>query len=147
MTDKFSSETRSRVMRSIKSESKLENRVSKAIWKEGIRFRKNDKTLLGTPDISIKKYKIVIFIDSCFWHNCNIHGHIPKTNQEYWIKKLLKNIERDKKVSDYYQEKNWEILRIWEHQLKKNCFEITIKEIVEFVENVKANSNRGETNG
>lgn len=137
MPDKFSSETRSKIMKSIKAESKLENRVSKAIWNEGIRFRKNDKTLFGKPDLSIKKYKLVIFIDSCFWHNCDIHGHIPKSNQEYWIKKISRNIERDKQVTSFYCEKNWNILRIWEHQLRKKNFEKTIIETVEYIENLK----------
>lgn len=137
MPDKFPKETRSKIMKSIKSESKLENKVSKALWNEGLRFRKNDKTLFGKPDISIKKYKIVIFIDSCFWHNCEIHGHIPKSNQEYWIKKLHRNAERDKKVNQYYKERNWNIVRVWEHQLKKTNFENTIHDLASCVFNIK----------
>lgn len=137
MPDKFSKETRSKIMKSIKSESKLENKVSKALWNEGLRFRKNDKTLFGKPDISIKKYKIVIFIDSCFWHNCEIHGHIPKSNQEYWIKKLHRNAERDEKVTQYYKDKNWNIIRIWEHQLKKKEFEATIADVSNNINTLK----------
>ena len=139
MSDKFSKETRSKIMKSIKSESKLENRVSKALWKKGLRFRKNDKSLLGKPDISIKKYKIVIFIDSCFWHNCDIHGHIPKTNQEYWIQKLYRNMKRDKKVTQYYKDEDWKIKRIWEHQLEKANFENTIDELSEYIQEIKRN--------
>ena len=137
MPDKFSKETRSKIMKSIKSESKLENKVSKALWNTGLRFRKNDKTLFGKPDISIKKYKIVIFIDSCFWHSCEVHGHIPQSNQEYWIKKLQRNIERDKKVTQHYIERNWNIVRVWEHQLKKENFEATINELRIFILNIK----------
>ena len=124
-------------MKSIKSESKLENKVSKALWAKGLRFRKNDKKLFGKPDISIKKYKIVIFIDSCFWHHCEIHGHIPKSNQEYWIKKINRNIERDKKVTQYYKEKNWHIIRLWEHQLKKTNFENTVHDLAACIFNIK----------
>ncbi|WP_356948169.1 hypothetical protein [Fictibacillus fluitans] len=71
-------------MRSIKSVSKLEEIVSKELWRRGFRFRRNVKDLFGKPDFAIKKYKVVIFIDSCFWHNCPVHGHLPKTNVEYW---------------------------------------------------------------
>ncbi|WP_412728501.1 hypothetical protein [Geobacillus stearothermophilus] len=73
-------------MKAIKSRSQLEDTVSKALWREGYRFRKNDKTLLGKPDISIKKYKVAIFIDSCFWHGCPLHGNMPESNREYWKK-------------------------------------------------------------
>ncbi|SFB98868.1 T/G mismatch-specific endonuclease [Bacillus sp. OV322] len=126
MADKFSKETRSRIMGSIKRRSKLEDKVSKALWKKGIRFRKNEKSLYGTPDISIKTFKIVIFIDSCFWHVCPEHFKMPKSNLDFWIKKVNSNIERDKRVTDYYNKKGWNILRIWEHELKKDNFNDTI---------------------
>ncbi|MES9779227.1 DNA mismatch endonuclease Vsr, partial [Bacillus velezensis] len=84
-------EQRRKTMRSIKSESKLEQRITSELWRRGLRFRRNVKSLFGKPDIAIKKYKIVIFIDSCFWHNCPKHGHIPKSNIQYWNEKLLRN--------------------------------------------------------
>ncbi|KAB7705045.1 DNA mismatch endonuclease Vsr [Bacillus aerolatus] len=127
----MSKEKRSKTMKAIKSVSKLENRVTKALWEKGFRFRKNAK-LFGKPDISIQKYKIAIFIDSCFWHVCPIHSNIPKTNQEYWIKKLKRNQERDREVSDYYNEKGWHVLRIWEHELKGD-FQSTINKIAIFI--------------
>lgn len=69
--DNITKDKRSDVMRAVKSKNtKIEQKVCKEIWKKGIRFRKNVKDLKGKPDISIKKYKIVIFIDSCFWHGC-----------------------------------------------------------------------------
>lgn len=119
-------------MRAIKSQSKLENRVSKELWKMGFRFRKNAQ-LFGKPDISIKKYKIVIFVDSCFWHGCPIHSNMPKTNTDYWRKKLERNINRDLEVNKYYELKNWNVLRIWEHQLKKEFTE-TILTIANFIQ-------------
>ncbi|WML48482.1 hypothetical protein RCG23_25190 [Neobacillus sp. PS3-34] len=69
-----------------------------------ILFRKNDKSLFAKPDISIKKYKGVIFIDSCFWHLCPIHGHRPKSNQVYRDKKLNRNILREAKVKECYNQ-------------------------------------------
>lgn len=64
-----------------------------------VRFRKNVKSLFGTPDIASKKYKIVIFVDSCFWHLCPEHGNIPKTNIEFWENKLIRNRQRDCEVN------------------------------------------------
>ena len=63
-------------MQAIKSQSKLEDKITTALWRKGIRFRKNVKSLFGKPDIAIKKYKIAIFIDSCFWHVCELHGNM-----------------------------------------------------------------------
>lgn len=120
MADIMSKEQRRKNMQAIKSKSKLEDTVSKHLWKRGIRFRKNVKGLFGTPDIAIKKYKVVIFIDSCFWHVCPIHGNMPKSNVIFWTAKLERNQERDKEVTAYYIQNGWTILRIWEHEIKEN---------------------------
>ncbi|WP_046176216.1 very short patch repair endonuclease [Domibacillus indicus] len=118
-------------MKNIRSQSKLENKVSKALWQKGVRFRKNAK-LFGTPDISISKYKTVIFIDSCFWHSCPVHGKIPKTNEDFWVKKLGRNMKRDLDVNRYYQEEGWCLLRIWEHELNQD-FDSAIDKILDFI--------------
>lgn len=131
--DKMSKESRSKVMKSIKSVSQLENVVAQALWNRGYRFRRNAKTLFGKPDISIKKYKIAIFIDSCFWHFCPIHGRIPMSNTEYWNAKYVKNKSRDEKVNAYYKKNNWNLLRIWEHEFKED-FDFAIDTIEEFIE-------------
>lgn len=135
MTDKITPEQRSKVMQSIRAQSKLENQISKALWKKGLRFRKNVRNLYGTPDISIKKYKLVIFIDSCFWHSCPLHGKMPKSNQEFWQKKLQRNVEHDKEVTSYYLDKVWNIMRIWEHDIRGE-FNQTIDDILSFVEKI-----------
>lgn len=85
--DNLSKEDRTKNMRAIKSVSSLEHKVCKALWRKGLRFRRNVKDLPGRPDIAIKKYKLVMFIDSCFWHGCRLHQVQPKTNAEYWAKK------------------------------------------------------------
>jgi len=136
MADKVSPEERSRIMGKIRAQSKLENRLSIELWKRGIRFRKNTRSLFGTPDISIKKYKIVIFVDSCFWHVCPVHGNRPKSNQEFWDKKLLRNQERDKEVTKYYLEKGWHIKRIWEHEIKKDINQV-VDDLVDFINKVR----------
>ncbi|SDD78664.1 T/G mismatch-specific endonuclease [Bhargavaea beijingensis] len=126
-------DTRSKIMKSVKSVSKLEDLVASALWNKGYRFRRNTKKLFGTPDISIKKYKVVIFIDSCFWHFCPEHGRIPKVNNDYWQAKYIKNTTRDKKVNDFYQERGWNIIRIWEHELKED-FDLTISKLAKFID-------------
>lgn len=130
------SKTRSNNMKAIKSISKLEDEVSKALWKKGIRYRRNVRKLYGNPDFAIQKYKIVIFIDSCFWHSCPIHGNKPKNNKEYWEKKLTANINRDVNVNKFYKENEWYILRIWEHDLKKE-FDSTIEYIHNYINKIK----------
>ena len=137
MAEKISKEARSRNMAAIRSVSKLEDKVSRELWKKGLRYRRNEKSLFGKPDFSIKIYKIVIFIDSCFWHQCPIHGNMPKNNAEYWNKKLKRNIERDKEVTTFYTNKGWNILRVWEHDFKED-FQGTLDKIVEFVKVAKA---------
>ncbi|TLS36475.1 very short patch repair endonuclease [Pseudalkalibacillus caeni] len=136
MVDKVSKETRRKIMQSIKSRSHLEDEVSKALWKKGIRFRKNTKNLVGKPDISIKKYKVVIFIDSCFWHACPYHYKLPKSNIEYWEQKFNRNKKRDQEVNEYYLKNGWHVKRIWEHELKDD-FNGTINDLLLFIRNSK----------
>jgi DNA mismatch endonuclease, patch repair protein len=128
---------RTKIMRSIRSTgSAIENQISNELWKKGFRFRRNVRNLYGKPDIAIKKYKIVIFIDSCFWHYCPLHGKIPKTNLNYWQKKLTRNKERDKNVTEYYLNKGWHLLRIWEHDYKNDPVG-TIETIIDFINQYK----------
>ena len=125
-------------MKSIRStNTRLENKVSKELWNKGYRFRRNVKDLFGKPDISIKKYKIAIFIDSCFWHGCPQHGNIPMNNRDYWVRKIKRNRKRDVEVTNYYNSKGWHILRIWEHDLNKKDFNNTISKICTFIDHAK----------
>jgi DNA mismatch endonuclease, patch repair protein len=127
---------RSKIMSSIKAVSKLESLVTQELWKNGFRFRRNVRGMVGTPDIAIKKYKVVIFIDSCFWHFCPIHGKMPKSNVDFWKMKLERNQQRDKEHTKFYLQKGWHILRIWEHEIRQD-FEKTIQKIASFIEDAK----------
>ncbi|UOO43814.1 very short patch repair endonuclease (plasmid) [Priestia megaterium] len=138
MADTVSKETRRKNMQAIRSQSQLENIVSKELWKKGFRFRKNAKGLFGKPDISIKKYKVAIFIDSCFWHACPLHGTKPKSNQEYWDKKFDRNKKRDIEVNTYYKLNGWHVKRIWEHEIKLDL-QLVVNEIADFIEKAKEN--------
>ncbi|MGM7700530.1 very short patch repair endonuclease [Pseudalkalibacillus sp. Hm43] len=137
MSDVMTKEQRKKTMSKIRSRSKLEDKVSKALWARGYRFRKNVKSLRGTPDIVIKKYKIVIFIDSCFWHVCPEHGNFPESNTQFWRNKLQQNKKRDEIVTTYYKQKGWFIMRVWEHELNNNVFDGTIDKISTFIDKAK----------
>ena len=79
---------------------------------------------------------MVIVIDSCFWHKCPIHYKAPTTNVEFWENKIAGNQKRDEQVTKYYQSKEWNILRIWEHELKDN-FEKIMHKVIKFIEKSK----------
>lgn len=103
-------------MRQVKSkETTLEKTFRKALWLSGVRYRKNNQKAFGRPDLMIKKARVVVFIDSCFWHGCSDHCRVPSTNKLYWINKIERNKKRDIEVTRYYKNINWRVLRIWEH--------------------------------
>lgn len=140
MVDMFTREQRSKNMRAIRSTgSSLESKVTRELWNNGFRFRKNVRKLVGNPDIAIQKYKIVIFIDSCFWHFCPIHGNMPGSNVEYWRKKLQRNVNRDNEINQYYSKLGWMVLRVWEHEIKDD-FEGTMRKITNFIIQSKRNT-------
>ncbi|MEC1258947.1 very short patch repair endonuclease [Bacillus swezeyi] len=135
--DNVNNEKRSATMRAVKSkDSKIELMVRKELWKRGLRFRVNTRTLFGKPDISIKKLKLVVFIDSCFWHGCPDHKRIPKSNIVFWKNKIERNIERDRIVTEFYRNKGWNIIRIWEHSLRED-FEGTVNKIYKKIMKLK----------
>ena len=135
--DRHTKEQRHKNMQAVKNQNtRLENSVTKYLWQQGYRFRKNVKNLEGKPDIAIKKYKLVIFIDSCFWHKCPTHYKDPATNIEFWKNKIERNQKRDLQVTEYYKSKKWHILRIWEHELK-NDFKKTMNKVINFIEKAK----------
>jgi len=119
--DTVSKKQRSKIMSRVRSkDSKIEVDFRKALWKAGYRYRKNVKNYFGNPDVVLKKYKTIIFIDSCFWHGCKKHCRLPSTNKKYWIAKVERNKKRNKEVNKYYKKIGWRTIRIWEHKIKKN---------------------------
>ncbi len=133
MTDIFSKAKRSEIMSKVKNkDSKIEIAFRKALWKEGFRYRKNVRSYFGKPDIVLKKYKTVIFVDSCFWHGCRKHFILPVSNKKFWRKKIERNKQRDKEVSRHYKKEDWQVLRVWEHQINKS-FNKTVDATVNFL--------------
>jgi DNA mismatch endonuclease, patch repair protein len=130
MTDVLTPQQRSFNMSRIRStETKMEIALRKALWREGFRYRKNPSSYFGKPDIVLKKYKTVIFLDSCFWHACRKHFRLPETNRDFWSTKIEKNKKRDKEVNEYYRKLGWSIIRIWEHEIKADM-DKTVNKIV-----------------
>jgi len=120
MTDTVSKEKRSEIMSKIRGkDTKIEILVRKWLFHNGFRYRKNDKKIVGTPDIVLPKYKTVIFVNGCFWHghkNCKLFK-IPKTHTDYWQDKLNANIARDKKNIKLLKSEGWKVIVIWECEL------------------------------
>lgn len=132
-------ELRSKIMRAIKSKNtSVEILLAKKLWHKGYRYRKNDRTIFGTPDIVFRKYRIAIFIDSEFFHGYNWEAKKLKLkdNREYWISKIERNIARDKKVNEYLSSKGWVVLRFWSFDIKKKLNE-SVKVIEKEIEEVK----------
>jgi DNA mismatch endonuclease (patch repair protein) len=121
--DAHTSSQRSKNMRAIKSTgTKNEVRLAKTLWHLGYRYRKNNKTVFGKPDLTFKKYKIAIFIDSEFFHgkDWEIQKHRIKSNQEFWHKKIERNRDRDNKVNQFLQQNDWVVIRFWIKDIKNN---------------------------
>lgn len=125
MADNHSKEVRSMNMSHIRStNSKPEEIVRKYLFSKGFRYRKNVRALPGCPDIVLPKYKTVIFVNGCFWHKHDCPRFAwPSSNQEYWIPKIQRNIERDAVNIQELRNLGWNVIVIWECELKKRIRE------------------------
>lgn len=113
-------------------ETKPEIIVRKYLFSKGYRFRKNVKTLPGTPDISLPKHNTVIFIHGCFWHrhkNCK-KAQLPETRTQFWEKKINGNVERDKKNVKKLKEIGWKVIVLWQCQLSKRKWQKLKKSLI-----------------
>ena len=114
-------EQRSRCMAAIRGkDTKPEILVRKFLFSKGLRYRLNNRKLPGSPDIVLKKYKTVIFVDGCFWHGhegCK-YFRLPKSNTPFWEAKITRNIERDKETTQALTALGWKVIRIWECELR-----------------------------
>ncbi len=121
MTDVMTPEQRSRCMAAVKGkDTKPEMIVRKYLFSRGLRYRVNNRRLPGSPDIVLKKYKTVVFIDGCFWHgheNCK-HFRLPKSNTDFWRHKIAMNIARDYANNVDLRLAGWRVIRIWECEIR-----------------------------
>ena len=133
MADNHTPELRSFNMARISGkDTSIEVKVRKYLFSKGYRFRKNDKRYPGKPDIVLPKYKTVIFIHGCFWHQhpfCR-YATTPKTNVEFWHSKFERNVANDKKHYAELERMGWHVIVIWECELSKKCFEETMQRVI-----------------
>jgi DNA mismatch endonuclease Vsr len=114
--DKLTPQQRRKNMQAVRSSgSKIECILARELWRGGYRYRKNDRSVFGKPDLSMKKYRLAIFVDGEFWHGKDWESrkYDIKSNQDFWYKKIEGNIERDKKVNDFLVKSGWKVLRFW----------------------------------
>ena len=137
MPDRMTPEQRHDCMASIHSEdTRPEQAVRRELWHRGYRFRKCVRTLPGTPDIVLPKYRTCIFVNGCFWH-----GHkgcskfvMPKTRTEFWANKIARNQERDLVNIQRLESIGWSAITVWECELSKSGIENTMEKIESMLE-------------
>lgn len=137
MPDCMTPEQRHDCMASIHSEdTRPEQAVRRELWHRGYRFRKCVRTLPGTPDIVLPKYRTCIFVNGCFWH-----GHkgcskfvMPKTRTEFWVNKIARNQERDLVNIQRLESIGWSAITVWECELGKSSIENTMEKIESMLE-------------
>ncbi|PHN94875.1 very short patch repair endonuclease [Maribacter sp. 6B07] len=139
----YTTPQRSKIMSKIRGKNtKPELAFRKALYAAGYRYRIDYKKLIGKPDIALPKYKTVIFIDGEYWHGKNWEERKPKikTNRDFWIAKIERNIQRDQEVNQELKRLGYTIFRFWETQVKKdleNCLQITISHLNSFEKSTK----------
>ena len=136
MADTVSKSKRSEIMGKIRGvNTKPELIVRQYLFSKGFRYTLHNKLLAGRPDICLKKYNCLIFINGCFWHghsNCKIFKW-PKTNKKFWHNKIETNINRDKRDLKELKKLSWKVIVVWECQLKKGRREKTLTRLVKAI--------------
>ena len=128
--DVLTKEQRRRNMQAIRStDTKMEVALAKALFALGHRYRKNDKTVFGRPDLTFKKLKIAVFIDSEYFHgkDWEVNKHRIKTNRQFWWNKIETNMQRDIEVNKQLKKEGWIIIRFWSQEVSKNLRTCTRK--------------------
>ena len=149
MTDRMTPEQRHRCMSHIRSkDTKPELVVRRWLWSHGYRYRLNVKSVPGKPDIVMRPYRTAIFVNGCFWHGHSLTPNpspegeggsyflesskcckIPSTNREFWVEKIRRNRERDQENYRVLQENGWQVIVVWECQLKPALLDHTMREV------------------
>ena len=126
--DNLSKEDRRKNMQCIRSVNTLpELLVMNELKRRKIYFAKHVDKIMGKPDIVFRRKKLLVFIDSDFWHFNPKLFIMPKTNKKYWKEKIKRNIERDKFVNKELKKTGWNVIRIWESEIKKNTIKVVDK--------------------
>lgn len=124
-------------MQAIKNkDSKIELMLRHELWNRGVRYRKNVTRIIGKPDIAFIGKKVAVFCDSEFWHGYDWDKQKEKikTNREFWIHKIERNIERDKEVTNALEADGWIVLRFWGNEISNNvgaCADVIVNVLKE----------------
>ena len=141
MTDTMTPDQRHRCMSHIRSKAtKPELLVRQWLWSHGYRYRLNVKSVPGKPDIVLRPYRTAIFVNGCFWHGHQVESgkmkvesseccKIPQTNRSFWLEKIRRNQERDQRNYALLQDNGWQVIVVWESQLKPDKIERTMREV------------------
>ena len=138
MNDVHTPEVRSFNMSRIKGKNtKPEEMVRKYLFSNGFRYRKNVSNLPGKPDIVLPKYKTCVFVNGCFWHGHEGCRYFvwPKSNEDFWKDKITKNRDRDQRNYTLLEQMGWNVLLVWECQLKKDKRDITLAQLKDAIIN------------
>lgn len=129
----LSPEKRSKIMKAIHSNNtSVEILLRRALWKQNVRYRVHTKVFGCRPDITIKKYKLAVFVDGDFWHGHDFSEERFHTNKKYWDNKIRRNMERDLEQTILLRDAGWIVLRFWETEIQKDvafCVERVIQAI------------------
>lgn len=132
MSDHLTIEQRHKNMAAVRSkDTKPEMVVRKYLWSRGFRYRVNNPRLPGHPDIVLRKYHTCIFVNGCFWHGhegCKYY-RVPKTNTEFWERKISRNRERDREEQKQLARMGWHCITVWECELKGERREKTLESL------------------
>ena len=145
MTDRLTPAQRHYVMSRIHGKgTKPELKVRQWLWRHGYRYRLNVKSGPGKPDIVMRKYRTAIFVNGCFWHGHFVEFRveslefreessqcckIPQSNREFWVNKIRRNQERDKRNMQLLRDNGWQVITIWECQLTPKRLENTMLQV------------------
>ena len=120
--DHLSPEQRSRLMSTVRGQDTgVEITLRRLIWGKGFRYRKNHRVMGIKVDLAFPRYRIVVFIDGCFWHGCPICYKPPTTRTDYWSSKLKRNVANDERINNFLRASGFKVLRFWEHEVLKNA--------------------------
>ncbi len=121
MSDTFTPEQRSEIMRKVKSRRNrsTELKLIEIFKSQGIKGWRRNYPLPGKPDFVFPKQRVVVFADGCFWHGHDCRNTRPQQNKPYWDAKRARNQERDKLVTALLIQKGWRVVRVWECEIRK----------------------------
>lgn len=119
MVDHVTREIRADIMRAVpSSNTSLELRLRKALWRRGLRYVVNSRVDGARPDVCFRGSRVAVFVDGCYWHGCPHCYQAPKTNTKFWTDKVKRNRQRDVRDTEVLRDAGWTVLRFWGCEIK-----------------------------